>query len=340
MGSPLRSLARAGVNQMLHTLRRIGGVRYAMDQMVLTELLERSRSASGHARWIQLDSVYSRCRRQLRETSGWRYGPDRVHDVIVDVIAALESAAQIDAAVYCDLGCGRYHPLGNSAILFLNGAARTIALDIQVAEEERGAEALADLLCDCMSNPDRWHLTEISREDFLSRIRQFDLSALQRGLLKEGVAGTPLEHVVTDIHAPELELGQIQLMSSRAVLEHFQDLPLAARRLYEMMSPGGVAFHHVDVTDHRSHVQPDRYHAWSFLAEADDWTDGLVNRLRPSEIRQCFEEAGFRVLKYDIRRGDLPDGFRQQMTGRFRQMDEADQCATGVDVFVQRPEDH
>jgi hypothetical protein len=238
--------------------------------------------------------------------------------------------------VYCDLGCGVYHPYGICTIMYLNGARSTIALDLDGCDKERAAEALSDLLLDCLAAPDRWHWSEIDRESFLRRAHQFGLKALGEGKLEEGLACLPLEHIVTDIHNPLLQEDSIDVMASRAVLEHFLDFGVAVERMYALMRRGGVAYHHIDLVDHRAYTIPG-YHWWSFLAEGEGWSDGLVNRLRSCEIRPHFERVGFEVLRYENRVARMPAGFMDRVAGRFRGMSEEELSATGVFCVLRKP---
>ncbi|MFQ5486282.1 MAG: methyltransferase domain-containing protein [Desulfobacterales bacterium] len=265
--------------------------------------------------WEELDRLFTYCRRQLSAKPEWRYGPTRVHEVAKEGFDGVSKFTTLKNKVYCDLGCGNYHPFGVSAVMFLNGAGSTIALDLQDCDKHRAAEALADLLCDCCCT-NRWNWTGVDKLDFLNKVQQFDIDALQEGRLEEGLAGLPLRRILTDIHNPILEENSIDIMTSRAVLEHFLNFGVAVERLFALMRKGGVACHHIDLVDHRAYVNPN-YHYWSFLAEDDAWSDGLVNRLRSCEIRPYFERAGFEILHYENRIGKMPDGFITQVAGRF-----------------------
>ena len=76
--------------------------------------------------------------------------------------------------------------------MFLNGACATIALDTKDSNKERAAEALADLLCCCLTQPEEWHWSAVASEDFFQAIRQFDLKALHVGAPSDGAGGLPL----------------------------------------------------------------------------------------------------------------------------------------------------
>ena len=162
--------------------------------------------------------------------------------------------------------------------MFLNGAGSTIALDLNDGNKQRAAESLADLLGDCCGQ-EKWNWADVDDVKFINKIQRFNIQALNQGRLTEGLADVPMSHVVTDIHNPILEEESIDVMTSRAVLEHFLDFDVAMKRLFQLMRKGGVIYHHIDLVDHRAYRSSD-YHYWSFLAEGEDWSDGLVNRLR------------------------------------------------------------
>jgi hypothetical protein len=332
----MKEFAKRVAKNGLRLVRKVRPLGYVLDQW-----------SSGYAglfpevfagkNWGLVDGVFSACRRRLRHDPDWRLGPDRVKEVAREAFDRLSACTSLENRVYCDLGCGKLHPYGPSAVMYLNGAGSAIALDLADADPRRAAEALYDLLVECIVFPDHWHWSGISREDFNRRARQFNLEALRDGDLRVGLELTPLRHVVTDIHNPCLAEGAIDIMASRAVLEHFLDFGLAVQRLYALMAPGAVAFHHIDLVDHRAYGDPSRYHWWSFLAEDDDWSNGHVNRLRASEIRALFEKAGFEVLRYDCQKGQMPEGFRSRLKGRFARMPDDELNTIWVELVLRRP---
>lgn len=289
----------------------------------------------GHP-WTDLDRVFTFCRRELRAQPAWRYGVPRVLEVAWEGYEAIRPHLELRGKAYCDLGCGVQHPFGIAAVMYLNGAASCLALDLEPTSRMRAAEALGDLVADFRCFPERWNWSGQSEAEFLTLARRFDLAALQAGRLDEGLVGLPLRHVVTDIHSPDLEPGSLDVMTSRAVLEHFMDFDLAALRLFELMRPGGVACHHIDLVDHRAYFDK-AFHFWSFLAEEEGWSDGLINTLRFSEIRPKLERAGFEILRYEPRRGKMPPGFMPQVKGRFRAMSEEELSVTGVFCVIRKP---
>jgi SAM-dependent methyltransferase len=284
------------------------------------------------------EGLLTRSRRVLRETSGirWRYGPERVKEVSREVWRAFEPYGSIVGKTYLDLGCGSEHPYGTSSIMFLNGAAQTIALDKKDTHKVRAAEALYDLIADCAVDPDGWHFSNIHRQQFLQNVHRFNAAGLRKGCLDIGLANVPLRHEVCDFVSSNLMDHSIDLVSSRSVLQYFPDFPRALSELKRIMAPGGIAYHHIDLTDCRVYGSPEEYHPWSFLTE-EAWPEWKQNRFRHSEIRTCFLKAGFEILRFEGREEKMPERIRKNLKGKFREITDEDLNNTGVFCVVRKP---
>jgi hypothetical protein len=263
-----------------------------------------------------------------------------VREVSAQVFDALLPLTRIEGKSYFDLGCGEHNPYGMSALMYLNGAEQTVALDLDPAEPRRSAEVLADFLMECLAEPEAWNRQGLAPDSFLSRVRRFNLKALRAGDLAAGLAGLPLRHLQANVLDAVTDGLQVDLMSSRSVLEHVDHFPKVAARLAGMMKPGGLAYHTIDLVDHRAYTDPGHCHYWSFLAEGDDYNDrqpyGFVNRLRATEIRRCFEQAGFEILRYDVDRQPMPEGFRAKLTDKFAGPSDEELSATGVYCLLRK----
>jgi SAM-dependent methyltransferase len=222
-------------------------------------------------KWQDLDPIYATVRRKLFGAHEWLLGPLHVIGSAKRVIANLAKCGlDIQNKVYCDLGCGTQHPYGTSTLMYINGADSAIATDLSpLKNNRRTAEALYDLLLQCLAHPDDFHLTQISREEYFSRIYTFNLKALKKGELINGLANIPIRHIVTSIYEPEILPETIDIISSRAVLEHLLEFEKACSQMYSLMKSGGIGIHFVDFVDHRAYKSSE-YHYWSFLAEEDE----------------------------------------------------------------------
>lgn len=288
--------------------------------------------------WRTFEPIYTRIKRRLLKEPLWRYGIQFVHITAKTAFDELAQYVSIENKVYCELGCGEHHPYGTSAIMYINGIASAIATDVKDTDRERAAEALYDLLLGCLAHPEDWHWSCLHRDDYLARIYSFDLKALREGNLDAGLAAVPIKHIVTNIYEPTIKPESIDIMSSRAVLEHFLDFELACNKLYSLMSPGGVAYHNVDLVDHRGYDESLNYHWWSFLAEDKQWSGDAGNRLRSSEIREYFEKTGFEILSFDDReRAEMPVGFRKKIKGRFAEMPDEELSIIRIACVLRKP---
>ncbi len=287
--------------------------------------------------WSKLEPIYISSRRKLWQSRKWRYGPLFVLDNVKPVFEKLaEYGISVEGKVYCDLGCGTNHPYGTSAVMYINGATSTIATDLEDSDNQRAAEALYDLLQDCLADPDSWHWSSLPRKQYLTRIQNFNFKALREGNLEAGLASVPLKHIVTSIYEPSIPFETIDIMSSRAVLEHFLDFEIACQKLWKLMSPGAIAYHLIDLVDHRSYLSLE-YHQWSFLAEDEQWSDNMCNRLRASEIYECFEKTGFKVKAYDVtKKAEMPRGFRQKLKGRFASMSDEELNTLQIACLIEK----
>lgn len=323
------------------------GVRKALAHPRIRWIAEQELSAGLHLdpavyasrRWEELEPVFTTCRRKLFADPDWRYGPARVRIVAEETCRKwISCSGGLEGQVYMDMGAG-HHPFSTSAVMFLNGADQTCSLDITEAPAQRAAEALYDLLTDCMLRPEQWHWSDISRSAFMERLGRFDLSALQQGDLKAGLAEAPLKYIVADINKADLGGIQADFLSTRAVLEHFLEIEEAVKNLYQLMRPGGMAYHLIDLVDHRGYHFPDRFHYWSFLAEPEGYRDKDCNMLRCSEFRTLFEQVGFEVIEcVPDRARAMPEGFAEKVQGRFKEMTQEELGITSVRFLLKRPE--
>ena len=277
-------------------------------------------------------------RHKLAASPDWRYGPDGIRTRARRAFERILPLTDIRGKAYAEIGCGAHHPLGTSAVAYLNGVASTLALDVTPIDlPERAAEALYDLLVECLARPGEWHWSAIGRAEFLDRVRHFDLEALRAGRLAEGLGRAAVRHTVADLYTCELKPGSVDILLTWAVLEHFPDPARAVRALFDLTATGGLAVHAVDLTDHRALVDPDRYHRWSFLAEDEDWSDGLCNRVRYGEFLDLFRGAGFEIVAAPVQRAALPEGFRARLQGRFARMPDDELSVFAFDCVLRKP---
>ena len=268
----------------------------------------------------------------LNRSQYWPTSVMRARSIVSESFKMFSPHTSFVGSNYLDIGCGNSQPLGTSSVFYLNGAATLTALDIDDMAHSRAAVSLYDILAECALFPDDWHYSDISREEFLERIHHFDLRALNQGRLKDGLRNLPIEHVVGDVALCEGMDSRFDVASSRVVLEHFMEFDKDNTKIFEMLKPGGIVAHKIDLSDHR---KKQGLHAFSFLAE-ENWT-GHTNRLRSSEIKATFENIGYELLVYETRSQSMPTGFENQLLKKYREMDRNDLEITEIDCVLRRP---
>lgn len=320
---------------MVRLLLREPHLRALVEREVTNDIL-RNRGMLASLPWEMADILDAELRPRLFANPKWRRGPLRILEVARETFAVLSAARPWAGGTFCELGCG-HHPYGLSAVFFLNGLSSGVATDITRVPAPRVALALYDLLVDCTVRPTRWNWGGLSEREWRDRLACFSLPELQDGRLADGVAGAPIRYVCGDINVAELPDESFDFMSSRAVLEHLLDFESAARRLFRLMRPGGVAYHVVDLIDHRHYVDPERFHPWSFLSEDERWTDHCVNRLRSCELTAALQRAGFEIIRSESVQDTPPRGFREALHPNYAAMSDDELATTQVNLLIRKP---
>ena len=244
--------------------------------------------------WATLDNLHRVTHQALWEHDFWWYGPNKVLEYI-SVYKPHFKFANFQDAVVVDFGCGTWSPLGASAVFYLNGARSAFAVDIEPCRDTaRAADALCELLLECIADPERWLFSSIDRQDFIRRILSFDLKKLRTGDLNGGIANTGVKHLVGDIRELLTEDESVDIIVSNTVLEHIEELKEISVFFHKILSGKGTMIHNVDFTDHRVYSDPSK-NKWSFMTI--DGGDSIgINKLRYSDIERIFADAGFKVV--------------------------------------------
>jgi len=93
-------------------------------------------------------------------------------------------------------------------------------------------------------------------------------------------------------------VNEIDLVFSRAVLEHVNDLPATFRDMYSALKPGGIAIHLVDLKSHGLHRQnPLDFLCWpTWLWSLMYSEKGVPNRLRVNAYRDAVAQSGLEII--------------------------------------------
>lgn len=137
--------------------------------------------------------------------------------------------------------------------------------------------------------------------------------------------------------------AEIDMVFSRAVLEHVNDLPASILDMYAALKPGGLAIHLVDLKSHGLH----RVNPLDFL-EWPDWLwslmyseKGVPNRLRVDAYREAVYQSGFECVALEpTLRAAAADiqAVRPRLAERFRNLSDEELSWLGFWLVGRKPE--
>jgi cyclopropane fatty-acyl-phospholipid synthase-like methyltransferase len=303
------------------------------------QLIRNSRISHPLFRSDSWDIIYQALREAMRADTEWRYGPNRIK-FIVDKFQGAHAFRSFVGAHVLELGCGPQHPLGTTSLYYMNGAARTVAVDLQaVYSERRSAVALLDLITDVLAFPDEWRFTDISETEMLRRARTFDLARLRGGQLEGALDRTACEYRVCDLRAViEEHESAFDVILSNAVMEHVSPFEEFAALFFRAMTPGGIMFHVVDFVDHRWYLgqAPTRF---EYLREGGGTDLFGVNHLRCSQMDQIFRSAGFHQELVDrCGQMDVPEDIIQNLKPEYQTLPASDLRTIQAVMVYRKPE--
>ncbi len=133
------------------------------------------------------------------------------------------------------------------------------------------------------------------------------------------------------------------LVISRAVLEHVEDLPALFEDMYRALKPGCIAIHQVDLRSHGL----DRAQALDFL-EWPDWAyramygkKGFPNRERIDTYRRLISDLGFECVEFvptELLSPAAAERARRLASSRFRLLSAEDMAWLGFWMIVRKPD--
>jgi SAM-dependent methyltransferase len=254
------------------------------------------------------------------------------------VLTNLAEVGPLPAGAFVDLGCGAHDPLALACCFFLNGYEPAYAIDLQGPRNEvYSALSMYDVLANVSLFPARWCSPATPAAEFRKRLQLFDLAAFERGDLAGGFARTAgkLSFESCGIVDSSVQAGSVALLASFAVLEHVSDIGKVCAHLFKLLKPGGVAFHFVDLADHRSYRSDGGYTKFSFLTE--ELPPQSLNRLRAHQVTAAHQDAGFEILKDQRHTAPMSPQERKLLLPQFKAMRTEDLQAVRQQLVVRRP---
>jgi SAM-dependent methyltransferase len=169
----------------------------------------------------------------------------------------------------------------------------------------------------------------------------FDASFIAPGDMGSGLRTDCLEYLVTQSGLSGLR-SAVDLVVSRAVLEHVNDLPATLADMCAALRPGGRAVHLVDLRSHGLHQQ----HRLDFLT----WSPaiwhlmyshkGVPNRWRVDRYRELLTGSGLSVKKLQptaVATIEEVDQVRPHLAQRFRNLRTEDLTWLGFWLVCGKP---
>jgi len=137
-------------------------------------------------------------------------------------------------------------------------------------------------------------------------------------------------------------VDEVDLVISRAVLEHVNDLPATFRDMYAALKPGGIALHLVDLKSHGLHRDnPLDFLSWpAWLWSLMYSAKGVPNRLRVNAYREAARQSGFEAIaltptvfasETDVR------AIRAALAASFKNLSDTDLSCLGFWLVCQKP---
>lgn len=136
--------------------------------------------------------------------------------------------------------------------------------------------------------------------------------------------------------------NEVDLVISRAVLEHVNDLPATFRDMYAALKPGGIAIHLVDLKSHGLHREnPLDFLNWpTWLWSLMYSAKGVPNRLRVNAYRDAIAQSGLEVIAMKPTLLASPDdvrAIRAELADPFRKLSDEDLSWLGFWLVCRKP---
>jgi SAM-dependent methyltransferase len=297
-------------------------------------------------------SIPSRVYRRLR---GGATSPERIHEYYA---RRTDSDAQLRQEVLFAVACGREYAENIVRELGRPNEPMPDLSSLSVLELGPGINFGASLVCAMLGARvavfDKylveWHeayhprFYRLLRAELAASDQQLDLRVLDQVIAANCHPDGVIETGRGDLGAGriDLETGSFDAIVSNAALEHVADVPKLCSELWRVTRPGGVGIHQIDFRDHSNDGRP-----LDFLAVPDDkyartfacGQGGGGNRVRPSEFRAAFREAGFDVIRFEpncFADGAYVEAVRPSLLQRYASLSVEELRVVGGRIFLKR----
>ena len=203
---------------------------------------------------------------------------------------------------------------GVALLMIAHGAERVTCVDrfALVSMTQKNADILLDLL---------WHLDNSARARAAECFRQ-------PGNPFSGFNPERIRYLIQPDGLSELE-GEVDIVLSRAVLEHVNDLDATFDDMARALKTDGILLHQVDLKSHGLHRRnpldfltwPPALWAWMHSHK------GVPNRWRVDRYRDAMQRNGFEALLLkptDVVDASVVSEVRPHLAGPFKSLSDAD----------------
>lgn len=273
----------------------------------------------------------------IQNGGGAKYGAAKLRSKI-KALGSFVRKYPLPAGGFIELGCGAHDPIGLSMYFYLNGFEPACGIDLLPPRVERfSAMSMYDILSNMKMFPERYCWPGSEPADIERRIGAIDVEKFENGDFWGGLAGLDgrVNLLTEDLLDCDLEPGSIALFTSFAVLEHVTDLAGIFERCYDLLAPGGIAYHFIDLADHRSYRGDGGFGPLAFLYE--DVAPANMNRLRAPSFIAAALAAGFEVLVDRRIAETLPEADHARMVEPFRSMAIEDVAIIKQQIVLRKP---
>lgn len=139
-----------------------------------------------------------------------------------------------------------------------------------------------------------------------------------------------------DADLRSLDLRGLDFVYSVDVLEHVREYPSVIEKTFDLLRPGGHAFHVIDLRDHYNFARPFLFYkyspeTWDRYVTREGWS--YWNRARYGELALQFRKAGFQLVREHLTRLPMRE---RRVSEVFRGRDDLD--VAQARVLLRRPE--
>ncbi len=291
--------------------------------------------------YVDLENIYLRSRKDLYKNNFWRRGTNRIHSIFSDIYEKFTKYQNISGKTFLELGSG-FHPYGIASVMYLNGVKEAYSVEPDLLGDDyfyASCEALLNLIINCKAYPDHWLVNEknISLKEYFDKLDKFDIRSLIENDIEKSTNNVPItffkEKLIEEVDLPA---NSVDLLASRAVLEHIFDFENAMNKMYEMMAPSGIMYHFIDFSDHKAYFNPKKYNKFGLLTLDKSWSDDFHNRLRPIEMKEVIIRSGFNILEWDSEIDEIPTSIENKIHTDYKKYPVEDLKTVRVKCVLQK----